>query len=283
MPGAVPVGGSDSGRCGPSCTIGRDVRTDRAAPRAARHQLPGPRGAFGLHRRVRPGRFTPGERRGGRRRPFHGAHHVQGHGGLPDDARDQRGDRGCRRFVQRRHRPRIDRLLGPRPDPRGDPGDGRPGRADRPPHPEHRRDRGRAQRHHRGDPRLPGRSGRICPDPVPDRDVRRRPARARDLRRRGRHPGTPGRHDPRVLADHLSTRQHRDRRRRRPRARTGRRPRHDRVRDRQWRRPGRSRRRPPSRPASACWPASGSRRRRSSSSVSRPCAGITRMRGRWRS
>ena len=37
--------------------------------------------------------------------------------------------------------------------------------------------------------------------------------------------------------------------------------------------PGSSRR-PPCRPASACWPASGSRRRRSSSSVSRPCAGI---------
>src|SRR5688572_23981579 len=46
-----------------SCTIGRDVRTDRAALGAARDQLPVARGAFGLHRGIRPGRFTPGIRK----------------------------------------------------------------------------------------------------------------------------------------------------------------------------------------------------------------------------
>ena len=61
-----------------SCTIRRDVRTDRAARGAARHQLPASRGPFGLHRRVRPGRIAPGDAGRGRRGPFHGAHHVQG-------------------------------------------------------------------------------------------------------------------------------------------------------------------------------------------------------------
>ena len=51
---------------------------------------------------------------------------------LPVDARDQRGDRGRRRLVQRRDRPRVDRLLGPRPAARGGPRDGRARRADRP-------------------------------------------------------------------------------------------------------------------------------------------------------
>ena len=114
-----------------SCTIGRDVRTDRAALGAARDQLPVARGAFGLHRGIRPGRFAPGIRGRGRRRPFHGAHHVQGHAGVPVDPRDQRGDRGRRRLVQRLDRPRIDRLLGPRPAPRGAARDGCPRRAHR--------------------------------------------------------------------------------------------------------------------------------------------------------
>ena len=52
-----------------------------------------------------------------------------------------------------------------------------------------RRDRERADGHHRGDPLVPRRPVRVLPDPVPDRDVRRRAARSRDLRRRGRHPG----------------------------------------------------------------------------------------------
>src|SRR6185503_17904132 len=63
---------------GPSCTIRRDVRTDGAARGAARDQLPCAGGTFGLHRRVRPGRFAPGERGRGRRRPFHGAPDLQG-------------------------------------------------------------------------------------------------------------------------------------------------------------------------------------------------------------
>ena len=57
--------------------------------------------------------------RGDRRRPLHGAHHVQGHGGLSDDACHQRGDRGRRRLVQRRDRSRVDGLLGARPATRG--------------------------------------------------------------------------------------------------------------------------------------------------------------------
>ena len=117
----VPRGGADrcSGRRTGSCTIGRDVRTDRAALGAARDQLPVARGAFGLHRGICPGRFAPGIRGRDRRRPFHGAHHVQGHAGVPIDALDQRGDRRRRRLVQRLDRPGIDGLLGPRPAPRG--------------------------------------------------------------------------------------------------------------------------------------------------------------------
>ena len=49
-----------------SCTIGRDVRTNRAAVGAARHQRPAPRRAFGLHRGIRPRRLAP---RDARRRP----------------------------------------------------------------------------------------------------------------------------------------------------------------------------------------------------------------------
>ena len=47
----------------------------------------------------------------------------------------------------------------------------------------------RADGHHRGDPLVPRRPVRVLPDPVPDRDVRRRAARSRDLRRGGGHPG----------------------------------------------------------------------------------------------
>ena len=59
MGATVTAAKADRGGYG-SCTIGRDVRTDRAARRATRHQLPAARGAFGLHRRVRPGRIAPG-------------------------------------------------------------------------------------------------------------------------------------------------------------------------------------------------------------------------------
>ena len=73
------------------------------------------------------------------------------------------------------------------------PGDGRPRRADRPADARRRRDRGRAGGHRRGDPLVPRRPVGIRPDPLPAGDVRRRPARTRDLRRRGRHPGAPRR------------------------------------------------------------------------------------------
>ncbi len=101
-----------------------DVRTDRAARRTPSDQRPASGGTLGLDRRVRAGRVAPRDRRTGRRRPFHGAPDLQGHDRLPDDACHQRGDRGGRRLVQRRDRPRIDRLLGPRPAARDRPGDG---------------------------------------------------------------------------------------------------------------------------------------------------------------
>ena len=116
---------------------------------------------------------------------------------FPSTRAISRGDRGRRRVVQRRDRPRVDRLLGPRPAPRGDPGDGRPRRADRPAEPRRGGDRRRAGRDRRGDPLVPRRSRRARPDPLPAGDVRRRRARARDLRRRGRDPGAARRDDPR--------------------------------------------------------------------------------------
>ncbi len=61
---------------------------------------------------------------------------------------------------------------------------------------------------------------RVRPDPVPDGDVRRRPARTRDLRRRGRHPGPPRGDDPRFLADDLPAGEHGRRGGRRHRATT---------------------------------------------------------------
>ncbi|MEA2619588.1 MAG: adenine/guanine/hypoxanthine permease, partial [Chloroflexota bacterium] len=96
-----------------------DVRTDRAARGTPRDQCQASDGALGLHRRLRPGRIPARDGRSGRGRPFHGAPHLQGHKGLPDDACHQRGDRGGRRLLQRRDGPGIDRLLGPCAAPRG--------------------------------------------------------------------------------------------------------------------------------------------------------------------
>ena len=135
---------------------------------------------------------------------------------LPVDPRDQRGDRGRRGLVQRRHRPRIDRLLGARAAPRGRPRDGRDRRADRPAAARGRGHPERTDRDHRGDPLVPRRSVRVLPDPVPDRDVRRRAARARDLRRRGGHPGPPRSGHPRLLEERLPAGEHGRRGRRRP-------------------------------------------------------------------
>ena len=80
-----------------------DVRTDRAASRTPGDQRPAPGGALGLRGGLRPGRFPPRGPRADRRGAFHGAPDLQGHRGLPHDAHDQRGDRGRRRLVQRRH------------------------------------------------------------------------------------------------------------------------------------------------------------------------------------
>ena len=150
--------------------------------------------APGCPGRVRsPSRRTSWPDRAWRPRDEAGVAHFMEHitfkgtAGLSVDALDQRGDRGRRRLVQRGDRPRIDRLLGPRARgaSRRAPMDVlgelivRPTLADA-------RDRGRADRHHRGDPLLPGRPVRVLPDPVPERAVRRRAARPRDLRRRGR-------------------------------------------------------------------------------------------------
>ena len=110
-----------------------DVRTDRAGLGPARDQRPAAGRALSLDRRICPGRIAPRGRRAGRRRPLHGAPDVQGHGRVPVDAGDQRGDRGCRRLVQRRDRPGIDGLLGPRATARVGSGDGCPRRADRSP------------------------------------------------------------------------------------------------------------------------------------------------------
>ena len=101
-----------------------------SGPRVISARVPGR--ALGLHRRVRPGRIAPRDRRRDRRRPLHGTHHVQGHGRVPDHARDQRGHRGRRRVLQRRDRPRVDRVLGARPAARDRARRGRARRADRP-------------------------------------------------------------------------------------------------------------------------------------------------------
>src|SRR4029079_5217870 len=92
-----------------------DVRTNGAASGAARDQRQASGRTFGLHRGVRPGRFAPGNARAGRRGPFHGAHHLQGHEAVPLDPGDLRGDRGRRRLLQRCDGPGVARLLGPRP------------------------------------------------------------------------------------------------------------------------------------------------------------------------
>ena len=54
------------------------------------------------------------------------------------------------------------------------------------------RDRPRAVGHRRGDPLAISTIRRVRPDPLPAGDVRRGPARTRDLRRRGGHPGPAG-------------------------------------------------------------------------------------------
>ena len=100
---------------------------------------------------------------------------FKGTAAYPIDARDQRGDRGRRRLVQRRDRPRVDRLLGPR---------ARGARRERAidvlgelivrPRPRRRRHRQRAGGHRRGDPLVPRRPGRVRQILFQHGDVRRR-------------------------------------------------------------------------------------------------------------
>ena len=235
----APRSGSRRGNPVPSR---RDVRTDRAARRAPRHQRPAPGGALGLHRRVRPRRLAPRDRRPGRRRPFHGAPHLQGHDGLSH--RPARSARRSRASAARSTpRPTANRRStgsasrGARPTramdvigelivrPRLD--DGR--------YPE------RARGHHRGDPLVPRRSrpstARSCSRPrcsATGRSAARSAARRPDIL------ALPDGGDPRLLADDVPAGEHGRRGRRRPRPRRG----------------GRARRRRRSGPATAPSPAS---------------------------
>ena len=160
--------------------------------------------------------------------------------------------------------------------------DGRPRRADRPAAARRRRHRERADGHHRGDPLVPRRPVRVLPDPVPDGDVRRRPARPRDLRRGGRHPGPArGRH-PRLLADASTGRPTRSSRSPATSATTRRSSlAGDGVRDRQRRRSRATRRRRRCRPGRASGPASATPARRSSASASRRSIATIPTAGRW--
>ena len=265
---SAPATGRRGRRRAASCTIRGDVRTDRAARGAARHQRPAARGTFGLHRRVRPGRFAPGIRRGGRRRPTSWS------------TSRSRARRPTRRRGPSARPSRASAARSTRPPTASRPSTGsacrgarRPGRwtssasSSSGPSLEDARDRRRAHGHRRGDPLLPGRSGRVRPDPVPDRALRRRSARARDLRRRGRHPRAARGDDPRRSgATMYRPVQHGHRRRRRHRPRR-----------RRWSSPPppsgpatassrASSRRRPCRPATASASASARRRRRSWSS-----------------
>src|SRR5450759_2810169 len=132
-----------------------DVRTNRAAWRAARHH----RAAAGcpvIHRGgARPGGLASRGARAGRLRPFHGAPYVQGNAGVSNDASPLGGRGGPGRNVQRIDGPRDDGLLRPGPGaPRGD-GDAGPGRARGPAEPLRCGDRERAGCHRRGDPLVP--------------------------------------------------------------------------------------------------------------------------------
>ena len=174
----------------PSATIPRDVRTNRAAGRAARDLRPVARRALGLDRRVRPRRLAPRDGRPGRRRPLHGAPHLQGHrrpipstraiseaiegvGGSFNAATDRESTVYWVR-VPRREAER---------------GDGRPRRADRPAARSTTRDRPRADRS------SSRRSASYLDDPAEYAQILFQQAmfgdgraRPRDLRRRGRDP-----------------------------------------------------------------------------------------------
>ena len=221
-----------------------------AGPRVISARLPGARSVSIAAYVLAGSRLETPER--GRRRPFHGAHHVQGHERVPVDPGDLRGDRGRRRLVQRRDRPRVDRLLGPRPAPRGDPGDGRPRRADRP------AERSTRRRSTASGPSSSRRSARTSTIPAEYAQILFQQAMFGTARSGARSAATrtgSGRCRPttirELLADDVPAGEHGRRGRRRPRPRRGGRPGRRGVRDRQRRRSRASRRRRRCRPASA--------------------------------
>ena len=107
---------------------------------------------------------------------------FKGTAGLPDQPRHLGGRRGRRWIRERGHRPRVDRLLGPRAAPRGDDRDAGPGRADRPAPARGRGHRPGADGDRGGDPLLPRRPVRVRPDAHPAGAVRGWGAGPRDLR-----------------------------------------------------------------------------------------------------
>ncbi len=137
----------------------------------------------------------------------------------PVDAGALGGGRGDRRLVQRLHRPRVHRLLRPRPAASRGPGDGRSRRARGPPAARGARDRAGARRHRRGDPLVPRRPVGARQRPLRPCPLRRHAARPRDRRHRVERPRAAGRRDPPLLGDVLPARQRRRRGIRRPRPR----------------------------------------------------------------
>ncbi len=244
-------GPSGRGAASDSCTIGRMFERTAlpAGPRVISARLPAARSVSVAAYVLAGSRLeTP---RPDRRRPLHGAPHVQGHGGVPDDARDQRGDRGRRRLVQRGDRPRIDGLLGPRPAPRGRARDGRRRRADRPAHAR----RGATSRASgRSSSRRSARTSTTRPSTARSCSRPRCSATGRSGARSAARRPTSGRSPTAAIhdfwRDDVPAGQHGRGGRRRPRARRGDRARRRRVRDGQRRRPRvRAGARPARRPA----------------------------------
>ena len=227
------------------------VRTNRAAGRAARHQRQDARRAFRLHRGLRPGRLAARNGCRSRRRALHGAHHVQGHVGLPSTRAISEAIEG----VGGSFNAATDRestVYWVRVPRREAAGDGCRRRADRPSVPRTTTSTTNAR----------SSSRRSAPTSTT------RPSTARSCSR-GRCSGT-GRwgarsaatrpasapcppHDPRLLADDVPAGQHRHRRGRRHGPRRARRPGVGRLRDgqRSFRRSRRLRRCPPARGSSA--------------------------------
>ena len=249
----------------------------------ARDQRPAPGGALGLDRRVRARRVAPRDAparsasptswstsRSRARRAYPStraiSEAIEGVGGSFNAATDRESTvywvRVPRREAERAMDVVGELIVRPTLDERR--------------HPE------RARGHHRGDPLVPRRPVRVLPDPVPDRDVRRRAARPRDLRRRGRHPG-PARGGRSTTSGGRAYRpantvvavvgdlEHDE----------AVEPRRRGVRDRQRRRARVRSRRPRCPPARASGPASATRARRSSASASRRCTATTPTAGRW--